>query len=335
MKKALFQLSVGAVFIFFLLEAIFRLLPVSTATLSGYYIHPLILSYPSRHCFVAATGWDLKNAQHNCTNNLGFLADRDFLKNPQAIALIGDSFVESSMLHPQDRLAAQLERSLAGRPIYSLGGPGSSLLDYAERAKFAAKELGIRTFVFFLERGDVKQALCGSGNIHGPCIDPHTLLPKVETQREPNALKRFLRQSALAQYVFSQLKFDAASVFTWPSKPAARIETNAAEQRLRSEAIERVVQNFFEQLQMIEGARYIFVIDAARDHLFTRDVATSGDLTLFKNATDAFGAVVIDPTADFREFVSRSGMILEVGPYDKHLNAEGMRVLAGAIARRL
>jgi len=57
---------------------------------------------------------------------------------------------------------AQLERELSGRPVYTMGSPGSSLLDYAERMRFAHDRFGIVDFVLLVERGDVRQALCGS-----------------------------------------------------------------------------------------------------------------------------------------------------------------------------
>ena len=335
MKKRLLGFAAGVALVFLLLEALFHLLPVSTATRSGYYVHPLILTYPPHHCFVASTGWDLKNSQLNCANNLGFLADRDFVHNPAAIALIGDSFVEANMLDPKDRLAAQLERSLDGRQIYSLGGPGSSLLDYAERAKFAAHELGIRTFVFFLERGDVKQALCGSGNIHGPCIDSVNLTLRTETQRAPGFLKRIFRESALAQYVFSQLKFDVSSALSRPSKTGSRSEANAGESGLRAVATDLVVQKFIEQLKTIDGARHVLVIDAERENLFGEVKPVFSGLGGLVTSAQADGIAVVDPTPAFREFVSGTGMILEIGPYDRHLNPEGVRVLAEAIAKKL
>ena len=79
MKRQLLLFVMGTVAVLAFMEALFRILPGPTATRSGYYIHPLILTYPASHCFTVATGWDLKNSQYNCANNLGFLADRDFV----------------------------------------------------------------------------------------------------------------------------------------------------------------------------------------------------------------------------------------------------------------
>jgi len=335
MKKPLLLFGTGIIAMMLLLEVVFRLLPVSTATRSGYYIHPAILTYPAHHCFTAATGWDLKNAQKNCTNNLGFLADRDFVLDPQAIALIGDSFVEANMLPAPERLAAQLEIRLKGRPVYALGGPGSSLLDYAERAKFAAEKLGTRTFVFVLERGDVKQAICGSGNIHGLCIDAKTLLLRVETQPPPNDVKRLIRRSALAQYVFSQLKFDISKILPKPSQPRGGSNDMQLDGLSVSPPVSKIIKYFFKEISAIENAQFLFLIDADRTHVSDTSTNESGDLKLLKAEANAMHAIFIDPTAVFRSLFNDSGMILEVGPYDHHWNGNTVQILADLISKRL
>ena len=181
MMRFLVHTLFGALLALLAVEALLRLLPVSTSTKTGYYIHPLILTYPPYQEFVVSTGWSLRNAQRHRANNYGLLTHRDFAPNPQAIALIGDSFVEANMLAEPDRLGGQLEFLIAPQPVFVLGGPGTSLLDYAERARFARERFDVRDFVFVIERGDVRQTLCGSGNIHGPCLDRNTLEPRTET----------------------------------------------------------------------------------------------------------------------------------------------------------
>src|SRR5471032_90028 len=99
----------GVVLAVLVLELLCRVLPVSTSTDTGYYTDPVILTYPPRHEWVASTGWDLRNAQHLVANNLGYAAHRDFVRDERAVALIGDSFVEASMLPAPERPGAQLE----------------------------------------------------------------------------------------------------------------------------------------------------------------------------------------------------------------------------------
>ena len=332
--KRLALFCLGALVVLLSLESAFRVLPVSTATRSGYYVHPLIVTSPPRLCFIAATGWDLKNPQRNCANNDGFIASRDFVPDPHAIALIGDSFVEASMLPTDKRLADQLETRLGGRPVYALGGPGSNLLDYAERARFAAEYYGIRTFVFVLERSDVKQALCGSGNIHGPCVDPKSLQTKVERLSESGTLKRVFRESALAQYLFSQIRVDLSKLLA-PLSSSKTIRPPTAVP-LGDNAASFIVSLFRERLEPIGKARYLFLIDADRQHLKTGSYAVDApELQSLLDVVNHIDGRVIDPTDAFRAHLAETGKKLEVGPYDRHWNAEAINILATLVAEKL
>ncbi len=112
----------GVILALLALELVFRFLPVSSATRTGYHIHPYIISYPPNHRFTTATGWDLKNAHSHKANNYGFLAERDFSYAPEALGLVGDSFVEANMLPARDRLASQLELNRPGFTRHSVAG---------------------------------------------------------------------------------------------------------------------------------------------------------------------------------------------------------------------
>lgn len=333
MKSRLLPFLAGAIAVLLLLELTFRVLPVATATQSGYYEHPLILSYPARNCFIASTGWDLKAPQRICTNNAGFVADRDFVVNPKAVGLIGDSYVEANMLPSEKRIGAALERQLAGRPVYAFGGPGSNLLDYAIRAKYAADRFGIRTFVFVLERNDVKQVLCGSGHVHGLCMDSATGKIKTVTQAPPGLLKRILRQSALAQYLVSQLKIDL-------SKPLWNAGTAASTTPGKTPALSALQQKatvdyFFRQILTIEGGRFVFVVDPDRAHLLDQvEDDHGGLLQMIRDAGNKY-AVVIDPSEEFRKYQVDTHRILAIGPYDLHWNGDAVEIVAKLAATAL
>jgi hypothetical protein len=159
------------------LELLFRLLPVSTSTSAGYYIDPLILTYPPGHTFTTSSGWNLQRPQRHRANNFGFVADHDFARNPEAVALIGDSFVEASMLPARERLAAQLESKLGTRPVYAMGAPGTALLDYAERVRFASQRFAIHDFVLLLEHGDIASVWIARRSSRGSRSSPRPAPP--------------------------------------------------------------------------------------------------------------------------------------------------------------
>ena len=314
--------------------------------MTGYHLDPLIITYPAQHSWTVSTGWDLRNAQRHRSNNAGFLAHRDFEVDPRAVALIGDSFVEASMLAADDRPGQQLEHALGDRPVFTMGGPGSSLLDYAQRIGLAHSRYGVRDFVLLLERGDVRQSLCGSGNIHGPCLDRLTLAPRTETQPPPNAAKRILRHSALAQYVFGQLKFDPGRLWRQAiaqSRPvAAPLSVGVGDRAVQEAAadspapgLDEVVATFFARIEGKVAGRLVIVLDSDRAALYRGRPGPDAARTQFIKLARAAGAIVIDTEPLFRAQLERSPLKLDVGPFDGHLNALGVRIVTRAAAQAL
>jgi hypothetical protein len=342
------------------LELLLRVLPVSTATQSGYRLDPLIQTYPPQHRWVSSTGWDLRRPHTLQANNLGFLADRDFVPNPQALVLIGDSFVEATMLDAEARPGAQLERALGGsRQVYAMGGAGSALLDYAERVRYAYQQLGVRDFVIQMEGGDVRQSLCGSGNVHGPCLDRETLVARVETVPPPSAAKRLLRHSALAQYVVGQLKVDfprlAATAFKrnipeTASEKSAGPETGAPGGALPTQVrvlpaaneayVAAVTDAFWQRIHAAAPqARLLFVVGGGRAPAAGSVYSPSTDIALersrFIEIARARGHTVVDGEQVFAAHVATSPLSLSVGPDDGHMNGYAVGLLMRATAQAL
>ncbi|MDP2370222.1 hypothetical protein [Rhodoferax sp.] len=347
MARAITWWFIGAGACLLMLELLFRLIPVSTSTETAYYTDPLILSYPPHHRWTTSTGWDLRNAQTLQANNLGYVASRDFARDAQAVALIGDSYVEASMLAAPDRPGAQLERALGTRPVYAMGSPGTALLDYAERIRFAHEQLGVRDIVILMERGDVRQSLCGSGNVHGPCLDSKTLLPRTETLAPAGVAKRLLRQSALAQYLFSQLKFSPQRLWRQafaPSHPsgtavsgavlAAPTEPNQGHARALA-TVDAVTQAFLERVKPHVAGRLVIVMDADRRALYAGQARADPERERFMQLARAGGVIVVDAEPLVRAHLAKSPLKLDVGPQDGHLNALGVGLIMRAAADAL
>lgn len=345
--------TAGLVLLLLACELLFRLLPVSTATMTGYYIDAAIVTYPAGHHWTVSTGWDLRNAHRLAANNLGFVADGDFVPDKDAIGLVGDSYVEASMLDDVDRPAKQLARALGGRrAVYAFGGPGSALLDYAERIRYASRRLGLRDFVVMMEAGDVRQSLCGSGNVHSPCLDRETLQPRNEPLPDPSLAKRLLRHSALAQYIVGQLKvslsrlpgqlFPAGGAGHVTAGPATLIAGDETPQQAarRVAMVQAVAHAFFDRIAPYAVGRLVLVIDGRRglDNLRSESAA----LAPLMRERDAFmviarerGATVIDAEPLYLGHWQVSGRALAVGPYDGHLNREGVGLLMRATAEAM
>jgi hypothetical protein len=361
MAKLLQGVLLGTLGAALALELLFRLLPVSTATQMGYALDPLILNYPPQHRWVASTGWDLRRPKTLQANNVGFVAEHDFGVNPQALALIGDSFVDASMLDANERPAAQLERILGdGQLVYAMGSPGSALLDYAERLRYAYQRFGVRNFVILMEDSDVRQSFCGSGNNHGPCLDGKTFAARIETLPPPSAAKRLLRHSALAQYVVGQLKVDfaqlAANAFkrelpklageeggATPAAPArSTAEVGAARvlSAVGQARVTAVTDIFWQRIAAFAPqAHIVFVVDGGRSATSTAAGGALSDLELerrlFIAIARARGYTVVDGEQVFAEHMATSPLSLSVSPQDGHMNGYAVGLLMRATAQAL
>lgn len=349
MRRTLLGIGMGLLAFVLACEALFRVLPVSTATMTGYYRDPLILSYPAHHRWTMSTGWDLRNPQTLQSNALGFPSEREFLPDPRALVLVGDSYVEASMLPLRDRPGPQLERALGGgRPVYPMGGPGSSLLDYAERVRFAHQTLGVRDFVLLVEPGDVRQGLCNSGNVHGVCLDPADLRLRTQTLPPPSVAKRLLRHSAVAQYLSSQLKVDfgrlARTAFARdvPDHPvgAAAAVTPALPMTVlppaRAQVVDAVVDAFFARLDLVgPDLRLIVVADGPRGSAQGPTAEILLEQQRFLHRLRQRGIAVVEGQPLFAAHLAQSPLSLSVGPYDGHLNALGVKILMEAAAREV
>ena len=344
-KRALLLLS-GVLAVVVAAEVLLRTLPVSTATNTGYYVAPNILNYPPGHEWTMATGWDLRNVQHMRSNNMGFAAEHDFVPGSDAVGLIGDSYVEASMLPLADRPAAQLERALGGRRVYAMGGPGSSLLDYAERIKWAHQTLGLKTFVVLMEHTDASQTLCDSGNVHARCLSAGTLESTIRRRPPSGALKNLLRESALAQYLNSQLKFSPSRLISpdfWrsgappepegPPRVVAPTDQPPLALEVRS-TVDAAVGAFFEQVSGLEALRVVFVIDMNRQNLESGVRAPDESYHLAQRLLDR-DQVVVQGEPLYREHFRQSPLRIDVGPYDQHFNRLGVALLMNAAAQAL
>jgi hypothetical protein len=341
MRRALTFMLLGCLAVMLALELLFRLLPTSTATRTGYYIDPLIVTYAPHHEFTLSSGWSLANPHRSRSNNFGFLTSREFVPDRSAVALIGDSFVDEAFLAEDERLGMTLERELSGRPVYAMGSPGSSLLDYAERIRFAHDRFGIIDFVLLLERGDIRQALCGSHNVQGPCLDPETLSPRIETTNFPTGFWRDVaRQSALAQYLFSQLQlnplqFSDAILSRLKHDATPRAEPFRGPTDLSGREVDAIVHAFFGRVQAYRQGRLVLVFDVDHRLLNRGETAADPVQDRVKAAARSFGALVVEVEPHFREYLARTGLRLEISPADAHWNREANRLAAKAIAEAL
>ena len=307
------------------LEGLMRLLPVTSVTDSGYYLDPRVATYQPHRRLWTSTGWAFRNARRHRTNNLGFIAARDFVPRPEAVGLIGDSYVESSMLAASARPAAQLERMMPGRLVYALGSPGTSLLDYAERIRFARRQLGIRDFVVFVEKRDVPHSLCGSGNIAASCLDRRTLRPRVELRKPPRRLKRLALHSALLRYLSAQLQFDVVDEWSEWSRTGSLLRRGegrgASSVSMSPSTAARVIRVFFERASSQVDGRLLLILGPNWDPT---------TLVQMRVLAARYGVPLVEVDPALAALTRRTGLSPYVAPKDHHLNAAAWAAVAAA-----
>jgi hypothetical protein len=350
MRRAIAWFGLGLLAFVLAAEALCRLLPVSTATDFGYRVDEAFMTYPPHHRWRTATGWDLRRAQTIAVNNLGFASERDDVPDPRAVVVIGDSYVEGSMLAVPERLGPQIERALGGqRPVYDMGLPGTSLLDYAERIRFAAERLQVRDFVLLVEAGDVPQSVCDPEPRDGVCLDARTLQTRRERRPEASALKRVARHSAFAQYLFSQLKIDPRRLWRQaieqarpgtpdhgaPSAPGTPSVTGDRGAIADLRLVDAVTNAFFARVQSYRQGRLVLLVDGQRRADRPAPASARAARQRFMELARAAGAQVVDLEPAYGAYYAGSTLSLDVAPDDAHLNAVGLRLLAREAATAL
>lgn len=225
-----------------------------------------------------------------------------------------------------------------------MGGAGTALLDYAERIRYAHQQFGVRDFVVLMERGDVLQALCGSGNVTSQCLDPTTLEPRTESAPPPSAIKRVLRESSLAQYFASQLKVAPSrllrQVFSRnvSADPLAKDVATVAVVAPASApppAVDAVAKTFFARIRPHVSGRLIIVVDADRPALMKQRSTVDAVRDRFMALARAEGALVVDTEPLFRAHYAGSPLSLDLSPFDGHFNPLGVRLVTAAMAKAL
>ncbi|MCK6434359.1 MAG: hypothetical protein L6Q68_15195, partial [Aquabacterium sp.] len=219
-----------------------------------------------------------------------------------------------------------------------------------ERIRFARQRLTLRDFVVLLEPGDVRQSICGSGNVHAACLDPITFAPRVQRQAEPSAIRRVARHSALAQYIAGQLKVTdprrlLAQAFQH-SRPPVHGTDAATESRQdvaasrpglppdRVRVVQAVADAFFERVATPAPGRLVLLVDGRRSTRSGSPSVPMLERDLFVKLASARGIEVIDAESVYARHWEGSTLSLEVGPDDRHLNALGVGLLMRAVASK-
>lgn len=158
-----------------------------------------------------------------------------------------------------------------------------------------------------------------------------------ELAPEPIFAKRWVRESALAQYLFSHRRFD-------PAKLVARVrdffgtanEKSGAWGPLEAAGLHRtgiIIETFLEALRKRADVRIALAIDTNHHALARGESVAEPERDRLIERCRTAGLTVIDLTHEFAQHFKTSRPPLEVGPNDGHWNPIATRIVANAIVK--
>jgi hypothetical protein len=315
-----------------IVELLLQLLPVKTVNeyIKNNVQEPVLRSQSPY--IVDSIGWKFSYPYQRRINNYGFVDDHDYIPNSQPIAVIGDSYIQSSMLSYPNTIQGQLAAKFDDQvPVYSFGIPMYALAGYLGSAEYATKEFQPRAFVFLLNEGDVISSLApqdGSYFLDRPDGELQFQEPK-----SPKRITQLLRTSALYRYLYMHLKFDQVvnRIIKPQSDPPA---PNRKEEARNYEQVATRLLELFPQKTGVTTENAIFIIDSDRANLSKPGLATSPgreELLVFKKIATSKGYRVVDTHDLFTSHYQKTGQPLDLMPIDFHWNSKAHQLVADRI----
>ncbi len=318
--------------------------------------HPVVLGTAHRP-YTYSRDWSFHFANSGVLNNRGFRATYDYVPDTNAIAVIGNSFVQADQLTPDLRMTERLG-SLLRRNAYALGIDGFSLADYLAATKWTVAQLQTRTVLVLLTTEDlVRSCQRNTGQHYLRFADGQVSMGMIE-RPDPSWAKDLLNHSSLFRYLFDNLHAPANWVRGWRREdhgpPVTPLAPKAGSQAPSEEgqaspatghatgcasapflkAATRYLLSAFREIESTTGAEVIFVL--APDY-WQRHTAHKGLLGTYRDV-DAFadqaaqsGFKVVSLVEPF-EAAGSDGTPLSLMPIDRHWNAAANELAARTVA---
>ena len=161
-RYSLAYLAYIIIFVVFLLEVTFRVLP----TTSPVDLQPIsdkkdILRFYPNQKGKFSLGKNFYKVVDKKTNNYGFYSNYDYFPNAEPnIVIIGDSFVQAAQIRNQDTVGEVMQYNYTGLKVYQLGVSGVSLPQYIKMIKYAEREFSPQHYVIVIVGNDFDESLC-------------------------------------------------------------------------------------------------------------------------------------------------------------------------------
>jgi hypothetical protein len=338
--------ALGAVLTLILLEMLLRALPVAG---EGVYAADFDPQWPMHHLvpnsrFTYSAGWNLDLVHEGPVNNMGYVAPFDYRDGASAIAVLGDSYIESLMNGYDETLQGRLRQHLrADIPVLQFGSSGASMADYLGVARLVSQRFNPVWGVVLLSEGDFREGFSPARGYHAwdATRDPPVKITQAESER--SALVKWARQLALVRYLRYNLKFRPSQLIHL--QPVMTHEEAKPECRPASlsEDDQALVSRFANELPAAFGLpaeRVILIFDSDRKSMYgpaagpkprcpDRDDQAQA---LLRNRAAAQGMHIIETEPLFLAYHRRTGRRVDHSPVDWHWNGEAHRLVAEQVA---
>jgi hypothetical protein len=335
--RDLLRIVLGVAVVIAITELLLRAVPVSTglsyqpATAQN----PIVRGKPNLE-YTYSSGWNLRMVQHGHLNNFGFPATEDYDPAASNIIVVGDSYVESVMLRPADRLQDRLEQQLNHRVrVYGIGRSGSNLAQKLGAARWAVSVFHPQAVIINLNDTDVASSLISApGDFYFRLQDGKCELLRSERPPE-GTLGRLVRLSMLYHYLTANLRVTVSLSHIFGGGNSALSHLYAPESAPIRAQIATCVVHLLPQLIELSPERIVFVIGSDLNAVYGQRPTHELDIDPVTAAVEVAGYPVVRTDPIFRKDYDAFHIPLSFRPVDDHWNARAQALVATAVADRL
>ncbi len=270
-------------FTLLLLELALRLFPVqSYVPLQPVTKEDPLLHFEPNRKFTYSAGWDFDAKAKGRTNAQGWVNDQDYAeKGKPVIAIVGDSYIQASMVEHGQTIQGRLQTTLNGSVnVYSFGIGGSPLSQYLIFAAHARDTYKPVFMVVNIVSNDFDESLPQYKNkprFHYFVPDENgDLKPQLIGEYKPSVLKGLIAHSALVRYFYFHMNLaDTYNKILFKKRNAEQVDfvsnvaADASQQKIDDS--KKAIDAFLDLLPDYAGLpkdKIILIIDGIRTDIY-------------------------------------------------------------------
>jgi hypothetical protein len=350
------SIIVGVTIAIIAVEILLRFFPVNEGlhTLPVNERNPIVRFEPNRTS-TWSEGWNFALVNKAVkTNNFGFVNDNDYETNATTplLAIIGDSYVQASMLPYRQTAAGRLGKYLENTVrLYTFGVSGAPLSQYLAFSEYVRDTFHPDALIIMVAGNDFDESLMkykSAPRFHYFVEDSNGTLSLKRVDLSVSFTRTLVRKSALAMYLATNLQVQALpgrlrDFFSVEDKEKNFVGNTSAETSpMRIADSKRAIDAFLDKLPAMSGfkpSEILFVMDGMRPHLYDSrqlDLARGSYFDVmrqyFLTRANIRGYEAVDLQPVFAAHYEKHGERFEY-PTDMHWNPLGHELVFKSIIK--